>query len=374
MTLPAELASGVRARSRCGSSTATGGCCARCARTTRRGRATVPLAEVSDDLVHAVLAAEDRRFYDHPGVDSVAVVRAAWSDAAHARVVSGASTLTMQLARLVRPHRRERCPARSTRRRSRCASRRRSRSTTILERVPEPRALRRGRARRRRGEPLLVRQAAGGALARRGGDARGHPARAGGLRARPAPGARRAAARPDPRPDGGGRLDDARARRSARSASRSWRAAGRRGASARRTSCRRWRRGRRRSGRRSSGDAPRGARAERVETTIDGDLQREVRARRAPADGGARRSGTSAPPPSSSSTTPRATSSRTSARRTSTTRAAGRTTACARAGSPGRRSSRSSTGSRWSGSAGRRRRCCPTCRCAWPRRTACTRR
>lgn len=64
----------------------------------------VPLDQVSDDLVHALLAAEDRRFYQHPGVDGVAVVRAAWSDASHARVVSGASTLTMQLARLVRPH------------------------------------------------------------------------------------------------------------------------------------------------------------------------------------------------------------------------------------------------------------------------------
>ena len=67
---------------------------------------TVGLGEVSDDLVHAVLAAEDRRFFEHPGVDPVAVARAAWSDATHARIVSGASTLTMQLARLVRPHRR----------------------------------------------------------------------------------------------------------------------------------------------------------------------------------------------------------------------------------------------------------------------------
>jgi penicillin-binding protein 1C len=64
----------------------------------------VGVAEVSDDVLHAVLAAEDRRFYEHPGVDVVAVARAAWSDATHARIVSGASTLTMQLARLVRPH------------------------------------------------------------------------------------------------------------------------------------------------------------------------------------------------------------------------------------------------------------------------------
>jgi len=68
-----------------------------------RARA-VTVAEVSDDVVHAVLAAEDRRFYEHPGVDVAAVARAAWSDVTHARVVSGASTLTMQLARLVRPH------------------------------------------------------------------------------------------------------------------------------------------------------------------------------------------------------------------------------------------------------------------------------
>lgn len=72
---------------------------------TTRARA-VSLSEVSDDLEHAVLAAEDRRFFDHPGVDALAVARAAWSDLTHARVVSGASTLTMQLARLVRPHRR----------------------------------------------------------------------------------------------------------------------------------------------------------------------------------------------------------------------------------------------------------------------------
>ncbi|HEY5242844.1 MAG TPA: transglycosylase domain-containing protein, partial [Polyangiaceae bacterium] len=72
---------------------------------TTRARA-VSLSEVSNDLEHAVLAAEDRRFFDHPGVDPLAVARAAWSDVTHARVVSGASTLTMQLARLVRPHRR----------------------------------------------------------------------------------------------------------------------------------------------------------------------------------------------------------------------------------------------------------------------------
>jgi penicillin-binding protein 1C len=64
----------------------------------------VPLDEVGDTVVKAVLAAEDRHFWSHPGVDPVAVVRAAAADAYERRVVSGASTLTMQLARLVRPH------------------------------------------------------------------------------------------------------------------------------------------------------------------------------------------------------------------------------------------------------------------------------
>ena len=62
------------------------------------------LDEVGDDVVNAVLAAEDQRFRSHLGVDPLAVTRAVLSDMKHARVVSGASTLTMQLARLVHPH------------------------------------------------------------------------------------------------------------------------------------------------------------------------------------------------------------------------------------------------------------------------------
>jgi len=54
-------------------------------------------------VVQAFVAAEDRRFWQHPGVDLPAVVRAAWSNLAAGRVVSGASTLTMQLARLNQP-------------------------------------------------------------------------------------------------------------------------------------------------------------------------------------------------------------------------------------------------------------------------------
>ena len=55
-------------------------------------------------VAQALVATEDRRFESHGGVDWLAVVRAAWSNLVHDRTVSGASTLTMQLARAVRPH------------------------------------------------------------------------------------------------------------------------------------------------------------------------------------------------------------------------------------------------------------------------------
>jgi len=70
-------------------------------------RAATLSAEAMGPLVlAAIVSAEDARFRWHPGVDPVAVVRAAGAFVWNRRVVSGASTLTMQLARLVRPHRR----------------------------------------------------------------------------------------------------------------------------------------------------------------------------------------------------------------------------------------------------------------------------
>ncbi|GMW03205.1 MAG: penicillin-binding protein 1C [Candidatus Hydrogenedentota bacterium] len=63
-----------------------------------------PLPEISEHLIHATLAAEDQRFYDHGGVDPVAIARAAWQNASHATVKSGASTITMQLVKLHDPH------------------------------------------------------------------------------------------------------------------------------------------------------------------------------------------------------------------------------------------------------------------------------
>ncbi|MEH2262059.1 penicillin-binding protein 1C [Nostoc sp.] len=63
----------------------------------------VPLNQVSPQFTHAILAAEDGSFYHHGALDMKAVIRAG-KEAMHAkRIVSGASTITMQLARMLDP-------------------------------------------------------------------------------------------------------------------------------------------------------------------------------------------------------------------------------------------------------------------------------
>lgn len=66
-------------------------------------RIVVPLSEVSPWFIKALLAREDSRFYRHKGVDLVGVVRAAVRNLKDRRIVQGASTLTMQLARNTYP-------------------------------------------------------------------------------------------------------------------------------------------------------------------------------------------------------------------------------------------------------------------------------
>src|SRR6185437_14794575 len=61
-----------------------------------------PLERVPRKYETALLAYEDKRFEHHIGVDPVAIARAIRSNLRAGRTVSGASTLTMQLARLVR--------------------------------------------------------------------------------------------------------------------------------------------------------------------------------------------------------------------------------------------------------------------------------
>jgi len=66
-----------------------------------RWRLPVNLDEVDPLLIRMLVACEDQRFFDHAGVDYLAVVRAAWQLARHQRIISGASTLSMQVARLL---------------------------------------------------------------------------------------------------------------------------------------------------------------------------------------------------------------------------------------------------------------------------------
>lgn len=67
-------------------------------------RYPVTIEEVSPRYLQALIHYEDRWFWSHPGVNPLAIARAAWQDLRSARVVSGGSTLTMQVARLLDPH------------------------------------------------------------------------------------------------------------------------------------------------------------------------------------------------------------------------------------------------------------------------------
>ncbi len=66
-------------------------------------RIPIIYAQLPPRLVKAVLAAEDVRFFQHGGIDAQAVLRAAWDNYRAGRVVSGASTLTQQVARNLLP-------------------------------------------------------------------------------------------------------------------------------------------------------------------------------------------------------------------------------------------------------------------------------
>jgi penicillin-binding protein 1C len=57
--------------------------------------------DVDPTYLKLLLAFEDQRFYDHAGVDPIALARAAWQLVSSGHIVSGGSTITMQLARLM---------------------------------------------------------------------------------------------------------------------------------------------------------------------------------------------------------------------------------------------------------------------------------
>jgi penicillin-binding protein 1C len=64
---------------------------------------TLPGGDIPPLVAAAFVAAEDRRFWSHPGIDPLAILRAAATNLSRGRIVSGASTLTQQLARLTYP-------------------------------------------------------------------------------------------------------------------------------------------------------------------------------------------------------------------------------------------------------------------------------
>lgn len=61
----------------------------------------VQLRDAPLALIHATIASEDKNFYSHFGIDAGAVLRAAWQNLKAFKIVSGASTITQQTARLM---------------------------------------------------------------------------------------------------------------------------------------------------------------------------------------------------------------------------------------------------------------------------------
>lgn len=57
------------------------------------------LEELPETYLKAVVAIEDHRFYEHPGIDPIAIARAAWHDLTTLSLEQGGSTITQQLAK-----------------------------------------------------------------------------------------------------------------------------------------------------------------------------------------------------------------------------------------------------------------------------------
>ena len=66
-----------------------------------RWRMTIRADQVDSDYIRMLVAYEDKRFYDHAGVDPRSMARAVWQALRNGRIISGGSTLTMQVARLL---------------------------------------------------------------------------------------------------------------------------------------------------------------------------------------------------------------------------------------------------------------------------------
>lgn len=60
---------------------------------------SVPLSEIPDILISAIVAVEDKRFYSHSGVDIRGIGRSVWRNLGAGSIVGGGSTITQQLAK-----------------------------------------------------------------------------------------------------------------------------------------------------------------------------------------------------------------------------------------------------------------------------------
>lgn len=69
------------------------------ARQVRDQQGFTPLEDLPETYLEAVVAAEDHRFYDHGGVDPLAIGRALWNDLRTLSFAEGGSTITQQLAK-----------------------------------------------------------------------------------------------------------------------------------------------------------------------------------------------------------------------------------------------------------------------------------
>src|SRR5436305_1699925 len=64
-----------------------------------QARVIVPPSRISPWMKHAIVAIEDKRFYEHRGVDVRGMARAVWADATKGGAVQGGSTITQQLVK-----------------------------------------------------------------------------------------------------------------------------------------------------------------------------------------------------------------------------------------------------------------------------------
>ena len=71
----------------------------------------VELRDIDPHFLDMLIAYEDKRFREHRGIDVFAMARAVGQLATNGRIVSGGSTISMQLARLIEPRERRSVPA-----------------------------------------------------------------------------------------------------------------------------------------------------------------------------------------------------------------------------------------------------------------------